>query len=144
MLACTGLLGVPASGCDVYDPDKLDPVTSGRGGNTAGRSGAGGTEPEPCVPSDEICNDKDDDCNGTIDDQEAASRDCSVRYHAKVECGRSGLCVFVPSSPMCDPGYYHCDGLPQNGCESTTPCCTNCPPDAGADDAGEDDSGTEN
>ncbi|HKP62441.1 MAG TPA: hypothetical protein VJV78_37160 [Polyangiales bacterium] len=131
-------------GCDPYDAGKIEDAGSGGGGGGKGGGGAGsaGKPPTPCVPSEEICNDKDDDCNGTVDDEVPASEDCSRRYHAKVACGRGGFCLFVPANPMCDPGYYHCDGLPETGCESTTPCaCMGCAGDGGSEDAGADDAG---
>jgi hypothetical protein len=136
MLAYTGLLGCLCVGCKVYDDALLAGGAGGNGGNDAGRSGMAGDAPEPCAASEEVCNDVDDDCNGVVDDEAQASADCSQRYHARVECGRGGFCLFVPSNPMCDPGWHHCDGMPQTGCESPTPCvCTTCD-DAGADDGG--------
>jgi hypothetical protein len=144
-LVCMGLLGCQLSlGCDVYDGGLLETPGAGSGGKSgSGGAGTAGKPPPPCVPTDEICNDKDDDCNGTVDDEVAASADCSRRYHAKVACGRGGFCLFMPMNPMCDPGYYHCDGLPETGCESTTPCiCMNCAGDGGVtDDAGAGDAG---
>jgi hypothetical protein len=142
-LACMGLLGCQLSlGCKVYDEGLLDASSAGgNGGKGGGGAGSAGKPPTPCVPTDEVCNDKDDDCNGTVDDEQPASEDCSRRYHAKVTCGRGGVCLFVAAMPMCDPGYYHCDGLPETGCESTVPCiCSTCP-DASTDDAGADDAG---
>jgi hypothetical protein len=135
MLACVGLIG-----CAVYDDQLLQPRAGTSGQSTGGRSGGGGGD--PCVPSEELCNDVDDDCNGMIDDELPANNDCSTRYHATVRCGRAGFCVFVPSEPMCYPGYYHCDGDPANGCESSTRCCEpTCEDDAGSDDGGDDDGG---
>ena len=142
--ACMGLLGCHLLlGCKVYEEGLLSPPAGGAGGKAGGSAGSGGKPPMPCVPTEEICNNEDDDCNGTVDDEVPASADCSRRYHAKVACGRGGFCLFVPANPMCDPGYYHCDGLPETGCESTIPCiCMNCtgdgavPDDGGADDAG--------
>ena len=141
MLACVGLL----VSCDVYNPPESDSSTSGTGGDD-GSSGTGGNPDGPCVPSEEVCNDKDDDCNGTIDDEEPASADCSRRYHATVSCRRGGFCLFSSSNPMCHPGWYHCDGMPQTGCESDMPCCPTCAADSGLDgsmdDSGADDAGS--
>ena len=142
MLACTGLLGCLCAGCKVYDGDLLVGGAGGRGGGNAGRGGNAGDSPDACVATDETCNDIDDDCNGVVDDPELTNAWCSERYHANVECGRGGFCLFVPSNPMCYEGWYHCDGMPQNGCETQTPCvCSSCPPDGGSDDAGAEDSG---
>ena len=139
-LAYAGLLGCQLMfGCKVYNPDLLTDEQAGSGGRAGTQAGSGGEPPEPCVPSAEICNDKDDDCNGVVDDAEPASKDCSERYHANVMCRRGGVCLFVPQMSTCYAGYYHCDGLPETGCESTTPCIE---PDAGLlDDAGSDDAG---
>jgi hypothetical protein len=138
-----GLLGCQLFfGCKVYEEELLPTPASGTGGKGGGSAGSGGAPPDSCVASEEICNGVDDDCNGTVDDEGLAEADCSRRYHAKVECGRGGFCLFVPANPMCDPGYYHCDGLPETGCESTTPCvCSNCGDGAEPDDAGADDAG---
>lgn len=125
------------AGCHVYDDSLLDAGRAGAGGSEAGASGADGGD--ACVPSTELCNDRDDDCNGVVDDELAANADCSMRYHATVTCGRSGVCLFIANDPKCDPGYYHCDGLPETGCESDKPCCSpTCDEDAGStdDDAG--------
>lgn len=140
-LACLGLLGGSALGCKVYEKPSGDASSGGGGGNTAGMSGSGGGTPQPCVPSTEVCNARDDDCNDVVDDEEPASEDCSERYHANVTCGRGGFCLFFSSNPMCHPGWYHCDGMPQTGCESNVPCCPTCV-DAGPDDeSGADDAG---
>jgi len=144
-LACTGLLVVHLTGCKVYDAQLLDRGSAGRGGGGVD-AGAAGEQAEACVPAAETCNAADDDCNGIVDDQPLASEDCSRRYHASVNCGRGGVCLFVPAKTQCDPGYYHCDGLPETGCESTTPCCEMCSDaglDSGADDAGSDPPGEE-
>jgi hypothetical protein len=136
MLACMSL-----AGCKVYD-DKLLDARAGTGGSTeagvAGNGdGDGGTD--ACVASAEICNDRDDDCNGVVDDDDPTNEDCSTRYHANVTCGR-GVCLFVAANPMCYPGWFHCDGLPETGCEANEPCCpgSGCEDDAGMpdDDAG--------
>jgi len=141
MLACTGLLCLLA-GCKVYDDGLLPAGAGGRSGAGGGRAGMGGDAADACVMSVEVCNNLDDDCNGVVDDPELTDAECSERYHARVECGRGGFCLFMPSNPMCDPGWYHCDGVPQNGCESQMPCaCTNCPQDGGSDDGGADDGG---
>jgi hypothetical protein len=139
VLAFTGLLaGLTA--CKVYDPEMLTPPTAGRGGDSGGSAGDAGDAAtgEACVPQQETCNDTDDDCDGVTDNEGPAGDDCSRRYHAKIPCNRGGLCLFIPSRVTCDPGWYHCDGLPENGCESNKPCCVDC--DAGpGDDAGSDD-----
>jgi hypothetical protein len=135
-LACVGLIG-----CTVYDDGLLTPRGGTSGQHSGGRSGGDGGDVDSCAPSAEVCNDVDDDCNGIVDDEQPASADCSFRYHATVRCG-DGFCLFMPSDPMCDPGYYNCDGLPQNGCELPMPCCAPmCRGDAGSDDAGDDDAG---
>lgn len=136
-LAC--LLLLLLASCHVYEDSLLDASRDGStGGTEAGASGGDGGG-DACVPSTELCNDRDDDCNGVVDDELAANADCSTRYHATVTCGRSGVCLFVANDPKCDPGYYHCDGLPETGCESDQPCCAPmCDDDAGTtgDDAG--------
>lgn len=142
VLAYTGLLASLAA-CTVYDPDMLTPATSGRGGHGGGAAGDAGdaSMPEACVPQSETCNDKDDDCDGIVDNEGPAGDECSRRYHAKIPCNRGGLCLFIPSRVTCDVGWYHCDGLPENGCESEKPCCVDC--DAGSgDDGGSDDAGS--
>jgi hypothetical protein len=142
VLACLGLLGFPVAACKVYEPDLIQPMTSGHGGQDGGgvAGQAGDSMPDTCVPSAETCNNIDDDCNGIVDDEQPATADCSARYHASVPCNRDGLCLFIPSRTKCDSGWYHCDGLPETGCETTIPCCMDC--DAGSDDGGSDDSGT--
>jgi hypothetical protein len=148
VLATVGLLACLSS-CKVYDPAMLEPMpSSGRGGNGGGTAGEAGdaSTSQPCVPSvptDEVCNDKDDDCDGTVDNEIPAGMDCSRRYHATIPCNHGGLCLFIPSRVTCDPGWYHCDGLPETGCEANKPCCVEC--DAGSgDDAGSDDGGSLN
>src|SRR3954465_3112725 len=132
VLAGVGLLAGTVA-CDVYDPAMLAPPPSsgrgGRGGGTAGEAGDA-SMPEPCVPTEEGCNDKDEDCDGVVDNEVPAGADCSRRYHAVIPCNRGGLCLFIPSRVTCDPGWYHCDGLPETGCEANKPCCIDC--DAGS------------
>jgi hypothetical protein len=122
VLATVGLLACQVSACNVYDPKMLEP--GGRGGHGGGAAGQAGdaSMPEACVPSMDVCNDKDDDCDGIVDNEGSAADDCSSRYHASIPCNGGGLCLFVPSRVTCYPGWYHCDGLPENGCESTKPC----------------------
>lgn len=144
VLATMGVLACQVSACKVYDPEMLEPAGGGRGGHSGGTAGEAGdaSMPEACVPDAETCNGRDDDCDGVVDNEDIAGEDCSSRYHATIACNR-GLCLFVPSRVTCDPGWYHCDGLPDNGCESTNPCCVDC--DAGSgDDAGSDDAGSVN
>lgn len=144
VLVSMGLVACQVTACSVYDGDLLTPMSAGKGGKGgggAGRAGnAGGSAgdgPEACVAAAETCNDVDDDCDGTRDNTEAANADCSVRYHAKVTCSR-GFCLFIPATTQCDPGWYHCDGQPENGCETQTPCGKDLEP---GDDGGADDSG---
>lgn len=144
VLASVGLLAGQLA-CEVYDPAMLDgKPTAGHGGNAGGSAGnAGNAPPVPCVATEERCNDKDDDCDGIVDNAVLAGADCSRRYHAAIPCNRGGLCLFIPSRVTCDPGWYHCDGLPENGCEANKPCCVEC--DAGSgDDSGSDDGGSLN
>jgi hypothetical protein len=145
VLATMGLLACQVAACKVYDPKMLDSMDGGRGGRGGGTAGQAGdaSMPEVCVPIAETCNDKDDDCDGVVDNGTAGD-DCSARYHASsIPCNRGGLCLFIPSRVTCYPGWYHCDGLPETGCESNTPCCVEC--DAGSgDDAGSDDGGSVN
>lgn len=104
--AALGLLGLAA--CQVYD-DSL-PVQPG-------------AQPDACVPQVEVCNGKDDDCDGVVDERAAALLDCQQHIvHAESVC-QSGFCVRL----ACLSGYYTCDGLNENGCESRCPCGKPCP-----------------
>jgi hypothetical protein len=106
-------------------------------GTSLGDSGSRADAARPdssvsCVPSTEICNGLDDDCDGLIDEAAAVELDCSMRVlHAASVC-QNGKCVYLRE---CNPGFYNCDGHPENGCETACPCATGCE-DSGADDAG--------
>lgn len=81
-----------------------------------------------CEPQLEACNRVDDDCDGTVDEAEATALDCASRVlHSGSTC-QSGFCVKIGD---CDDGYFNCDGMPDNGCESACPCGTDCDEDAG-------------
>jgi hypothetical protein len=105
--------------CDVYDDGDFGSPLSDSGGTIA----------DACTGSAEICNGHDDDCDGKVDEQEAVTAACESRFHAASAC-ESGLCVKVG---LCHSGFYNCDGMPDNGCESTCDCRSNCkdPDDAG-------------
>jgi hypothetical protein len=90
---------------------------------------------DSCVAAAESCNGADDDCDGKSDEAPEAESDCMTRVvHARSIC-QAGLCVFLRE---CDPGYFNCDGRPDNGCEASCPCATGCPSvgDDGGSDAG--------
>jgi hypothetical protein len=125
----TGLWVCALLSCRVYDTS-LVPAETADGGAVSEDAGMS------CVATIEICNRRDDDCDGTVDEKDAAVLDCRQRVvHAMTSC-QSGSCVWLR---VCDKGYYNCDGRPDNGCESTCPCATECV-DAGRahneDDAG--------
>jgi hypothetical protein len=107
--------------CSVYDPNPYaNPALDSDGSVATG---------DACVADKEICNGKDDDCDGTSDEEEAVRPECESVLHGPSTCA-SGFCVRRPG--MCHEGYYNCDGLPENGCESECPCGTDCDEDAGA------------
>ena len=128
--ACLCFVMCALPSCKVYDRGL---VTSESGATPdAHVSGDAGTTQDACVAALEICNDKDDDCDGKADETEAAQRDCMNRIaHAGSFC-KSGLCAFLGE---CDPGYFNCDGRPENGCESNCACnrCMSTDDDGGAD-----------
>ena len=102
------LLGVVA--CQVYD-DKLSKPAD---------------QVDACVPQVEVCNAHDDDCDGVVDEEAAVQRACQAQIvHAPTVC-QSGRCVRTG----CHPGYYTCDGLNENGCESACTCAQPCPADS--------------
>jgi hypothetical protein len=80
----------------------------------------------------ELCNGLDDNCNGTKDEGfnlATDPRNCGACGHAcsfanaSAACF-SGTCQFV----SCNAGFFNCDGLQANGCEtqgSCSPICTN-------------------
>jgi len=79
---------------------------------------------DACVPQVEVCNGQDDDCDGVTDEEDAVLS-CEYQIvHASSVC-KSGRCVRV----SCLAGYYTCDGLNENGCESACPCTKPCPAD---------------
>ena len=97
--------------------------------------GGPGRDATSCVPQPEVCNGRDDNCDGTADEtSDSVQQDCASRVlHASSVC-QSGRCVYLRT---CDPGYYNCDGKPDNGCEAACPCQTGCV-DGSAEDAGGD------
>jgi hypothetical protein len=113
--------------CSVYDP-ALPPYSND---DDAKDSGA----PDPmkmdaCAAGmqTEICNGQDDDCDGTTDEEEAVAADCASKLlNVKSVC-RMAYCVKVGD---CNPGFYTCDGKPENGCESNRPCEGGSDADAG-------------
>jgi hypothetical protein len=108
--ACAlGLLCLGA--CQVYDDTNLP---------AAGRNS--GMPLDACAPELEVCNGKDDDCDGVVDERAATELDCQSRIvHANTVC-QSPYCVRI----SCLSGYYTCDGLNENGCESHCPCSKPC------------------
>jgi hypothetical protein len=105
--------------CSVYDRSL-----------TYSNNSADSSVADACTPELELCNGKDDDCDGTTDEvAEAVANDCVHKVvHAASTC-TSGLCVKLGRD--CYDGYYNCDGLPNNGCESSCPCGQECDEDAG-------------
>jgi hypothetical protein len=111
--------------CSVYDGNLLmgDANASVPDTGTHVRDAGTRADSSVCLASPEICNGVDDDCDGMIDETAAVQADCESRIlHAKSVC-QMGKCVYLR---VCDPGFYTCDGLPDNGCESSCPCATGC------------------
>jgi hypothetical protein len=107
---------VSGAACSVYDSEL--PYS-----NSAGDSSV---THDACVPQEEICNGKDDDCDGVTDEADAVALYCSKRVLNSAWVCESNYCLKVGS---CNEGFYNCDGMPDNGCESSCPC-------DGCDDAG--------
>jgi hypothetical protein len=83
------------------------------------------TQVDACVPQVEVCNGRDDDCDGAADEEDAVQVACQAQIvHGNSVC-KSGRCVRT----SCLAGYYTCDGLNENGCESACPCIKPCPAD---------------
>jgi hypothetical protein len=128
VLAC-GLLS-----CSLYDTELIQqPNATGAPDGGALHRDAGAAM---CIPQVELCNGKDDDCDGVADETDQAQMDCDTRItHASSAC-QSGRCVWLR---VCDVGFYNCNGLPDDGCESPCPCngCAAQPSDRdGGGDAG--------
>lgn len=84
---------------------------------------------DACKPQTEVCNRADDDCDGSTDEAEAVALDCASQVlHSESTC-QTGYCVKIGE---CQAGYFNCDGMPNNGCEATCPCGSDCDDDAGA------------
>lgn len=67
-----------------------------------------------CRTRAERCNGQDDDCDGIVD--ERADSSCGLA-HAAGRCV-VGRCTIA----RCTEGYYDCNGMISDGCESKTPC----------------------
>jgi hypothetical protein len=114
-----------STGCRVYDAG-LTPQGQTLDASSDARDGRPDAH---CTATAEVCNRIDDDCDGVVDEAEAVQKDCERQVvHAMTTC-ESGYCVRLE----CLPGYYSCDGLPENGCESSCDCMRPC---AAIDDAG--------
>jgi hypothetical protein len=110
--------------CSVYDSSGLTYSNGGMNMDMDSSVAPG----DACTPGQEVCNRKDDDCDGTVDEAEAVALDCASQVlHSGSTC-QTGYCVKIGE---CEAGYYNCDGMPNNGCESTCPCGTDCDDDAG-------------
>jgi hypothetical protein len=88
-----------------------------------------------CVPSIETCNGVDDDCDGDADEAASVQQDCAMRVMNANSVCQGGKCVYLRE---CYPGYFNCDGRPENGCEAKCPCATGC---VDGDDSGPSDAG---
>jgi hypothetical protein len=71
------------------------------------------------------------DCNGTCTQEGLANcgscgHDCANLPHVSggVTCGTGGVCTFTNAD--CAPGWAHCTGSPDNGCETSTTASPNC------------------
>lgn len=107
-LCCVSCLLVVGA-CQVYD-DTLTQTAS---------------QLDACVPQVEVCNERDDDCDGVVDEADAVQLACQMQIvHSNTVC-KSGRCVRI----SCLDGYYTCDGLNENGCESACLCSNPCPAD---------------
>jgi hypothetical protein len=62
-------------------------------------------------PTTETCDNIDNDCNGSVDDG----------FPRPVTNG-TWSCNAGSSTVNCNPSYYDCDGVPDNGCESSSTC----------------------
>lgn len=89
------------------------------------------------LPVDELCDYMDNDCDGEIDED---FKDGNGNYSSDHACGNCfidctaifnydhayGACYSLGDYPVCAmvcyDGYYNCDGIIDNGCESTNPC----------------------
>ncbi|HIH42473.1 TPA: hypothetical protein HA246_02400 [Candidatus Woesearchaeota archaeon] len=77
----------------------------------------------------EVCNNKDDNCNGQVDDGIDIQSDvnncgacgtvCPKIANGIPEC-TAGKCVIG----LCNTGFFNCDKIAENGCESAKKCCT--------------------
>jgi hypothetical protein len=121
-LLIAALLGGAA--CSVYDSS----LTYSNGGSGPGTEPDSSVAGDACQPNAEVCNRVDDDCDGASDESEAVALDCAAKVlHSGSTC-QTGFCVKIGD---CDPGYHNCDGMPDNGCETTCPCGMDCDDDAG-------------
>lgn len=106
LLAAAVLSG---AACSVYDSPL--PYSNTGGDSSVPR--------DACVAQTEICNGKDDDCDGVADEAEAATKDCMSRLLNTNSVCEGKYCLKVGP---CHAGFYNCDGMPDNGCESACPC----------------------
>lgn len=107
--------------CSVYD--SLQPY-SNAGDSSVAHDG--------CTSHTEICNGVDDDCDGKVDEAEAVKLYCESKILNSPSICASSVCV---KAGECNPGFFNCDGLPDNGCEANCPCGGDCDQDAGPDGA---------
>ena len=108
--------------CSVYDSS----LTYSNGSTDKDASVPG----DACTPKPEVCNRIDDDCDGMADEAEAVALDCASKVLNSDSTCQSGYCVKLGT--QCYAGFHNCDGMPDNGCESTCPCGQNCDEDAGS------------
>jgi hypothetical protein len=105
--------------CSVYD--SLPPYSNSNLDSSVG--------PDGCSSHTETCNGKDDDCDGKVDEAAAVQLDCESKIKNSSSLCESGYCI---RTGECNPGFFNCDGMPDNGCESSCPC-GGCDQDAGPD-----------
>jgi len=103
--------------CSVYD--SLQPYANSEADSSVAHDG--------CMPHIELCNGSDDDCDGKVDEAAATKLDCESKILNRPSICESGYCV---KAGECNPGFYNCDGMPDNGCEASCPC-GGCDQDAG-------------
>lgn len=80
-------------------------------------------------PAAEVCNHKDDNCDGNTDEGINTKTDTNNCGDCGIKCENPNgatSCVGGKCLPVCDPGFWDCDGDVKNGCESELSLVDSC------------------